>query len=314
MSDVSKMRPPGTGRILVIRGGAIGDFLVTLPALAALRRQFPDARIELVAYTHLGRLARLAGSVDLVHPIESRALAGFFARHGTLDPAISDLFAGSDVVFTYLYDPDEIFRTNILRVSGAQVIQGPHRPDEGVPKSAAAQFLSPMERLGIFDADPVPRIPVAPTIPRHPRRIAIHPGSGSPSKNWPVSSWRTLLETWISRSDVEVLLVGGEAENETIGTLRHQVPSPRLRILHGVPLDELAGHLAGCVGFVGHDSGITHLAAAVGIPTIALWGPTVEAVWRPGGTHVRVVRHPDGLLRLDAATVAAAAREQFSLG
>ena len=314
MSDKSKVRPPGTGRILVIRGGAIGDFVVTLPALAALRRQFPAARIELVAYTHVGRLAVLAGCVDQVHPIESRALAGFFARQGALDAKVSDLFAGSDVVFTYLYDPDQIFRTNILRVSGAQVIQGPHRPDEAVSRSAAEQFLAPMEGLGIFDADPVPRIPLDAAVPRHPRRIAVHPGSGSPSKNWPVSSWRTLVESWLAVPGIEVLLVGGEAENEAIGTLRHQVPSPRIRVLHGLPLDDLARQLAGCSGFVGHDSGITHLAAAVGTPTVVLWGPTVEAVWRPGGRHVRVVRHPDALIRLEAATVATAVREHFGMG
>jgi heptosyltransferase-2 len=306
MSDAPPSRSAGTGRILVIRGGAIGDFVVTLPVFSALRREFPTARLEVVAYTHIGRIAAAAGLVDTVHPIESRALAGFFARNGALDPAVSALFASANVVFTYLFDPDEIFRTNIGKVSRAQVIQGPHRPFETSPMPAAAQFLVPLERLGIFDPDPIPRLPLPQPPARTPRRIAVHPGSGGTSKNWPITAWQTLLTRWANNSDLELVLVGGEAENETLAHLRPLLPERRVTVLHGLPLDRLSATLAGCGAFVGHDSGISHLAAAAGTPTFVLWGPTAEHIWKPGGPHVRTIRHPEGIHRIEPATVSAA--------
>ena len=99
-------------KILVIRGGAIGDFILTLPAIAALRRQFPQAHLEVLGYPHIAQLAVAGGLADRVQPIEARGLAGFFARGGTLEPDLVDYFSEFDLVISYLYDPDGIFKTN----------------------------------------------------------------------------------------------------------------------------------------------------------------------------------------------------------
>ena len=145
-------------RILVIRGGAIGDFILTLPAIAALRRQFPQAHLEVLGYPHIAQLAVAGGLADRVQPIEARGLAGFFARGGTLEPDLMDYFSEFDVVISYLYDPDEIFKNNICRCLVGQFIVGAHRPDEADRIHATQVFLKPLERLAIFDADPVPRL------------------------------------------------------------------------------------------------------------------------------------------------------------
>src|SRR4051794_6642563 len=99
-------------RILIIRGGAIGDFILTLPALKALREAYPDARLEILGYEHIAVVARNRFYADAVRSIEYAALSGFFAKDGTLDPALSDYFASFDLVISYLFDPDEIFQTN----------------------------------------------------------------------------------------------------------------------------------------------------------------------------------------------------------
>src|SRR6266571_3254418 len=119
------------GKILVIRGGAIGDFILTLPAIAALRRQFPKAHLEVLGYPHIVQLALAAGLVDRIQAIEARPLAGFFARNGELAEDLADYFSEFDLIVSYLYDPDEIFKTNVGRCSVGQFITGPHRPDEG---------------------------------------------------------------------------------------------------------------------------------------------------------------------------------------
>lgn len=295
------------GRILVIRGGAIGDFILTLPAMAALRGQFPEAHLEVLGYPHIAQLAQFGGLVDRVQPIEARGLAGFFARHGVLDPATADYFARFDIILSYLFDPDDIFRTNVTACSRAQFIQGPHRPKENELEHATKVYLKPLERLAIFDADPVPRLikPPAKTVGHAHERsmIAVHPGSGSEQKNWPEASWEALLARGLAESPNELLLVGGEAEGDRLERLAARLATPRVRLARSLPLVELAGRLRSCAAFVGHDSGITHLAAALAVPTLALWGHTTEAVWRPQGERVIIARAEGGLAALPVERV-----------
>lgn len=293
------------GKILVIRGGAIGDFILTLPALAALRQQFPEAHLEVLGYPHIVQLAEAGGLVDRVQAIEARALAGFFARNGELAKELQDYFSGFNIVISYLYDPDEIFKTNVARCTKAQFIVGPHRPDESENLHATKVFLRPLERLAIFDADQVPRLSlvveesVQPAVPI----LALHPGSGSTRKNWPDVRWQELLRDLIDRSRFNLLLVGGEAEGDQLSTYARFLPENRVRLARSLPLKELARRLKLCAGFVGHDSGITHLAAAVGLPTLALWADTNIDVWRPLGSNIVVLHGEAGIESLPVGRV-----------
>jgi hypothetical protein len=291
------------GQILVIRGGAIGDFILTLPVLAALRQNFPQTRLEVLGYPHIARLALLGGLADDVRSIEARPLAGFFAAEGELDEALQAYFAGFALILSYLYDPDDIFRTNVARCSRAQFIAGPHRPGDAEGVHAARVLLRPLERLAIFDADPVPRLSLSPR-PSTRNRLALHPGSGSERKNWPEARWAELLQRLVEQSALSFLLVGGEAEGNRLDRLAALVPPHRLELARNLRLGELADRLAGSAAFIGHDSGITHLAAALGVPGLALWGDSVEAVWRPGGEHITVLRAPTGLSGVPVGHVA----------
>ena len=302
------------GRILVIRGGAIGDFILTLPAITALRRQFPEAHLEVLGYPHIAQLALAGGLVNRVQSIEAGALAGFFARGGELVENLADYFSEFDVILSYLYDPDGIFETNVRLCTGAQFIVGPHRADEAARLHAAKVYLQPLERLAIFDADPIPRlsfVPRSPSINSQPpvtNLLALHPGSGSERKNWPEPKWAELVQHLMSSTELDLLLVGGEAEGERLQRLAAELPPARRRVAQSLPLADLAQLLAACRAFVGHDSGISHLAAAVGLPGLVLWGDTAEEVWRPPSEKVVVLRHPAGLARLPVAEVAARLR------
>jgi heptosyltransferase-3 len=304
------------GKILVIRGGAIGDFILTLPAIAALRRQFPGASLEVLGYPHIVQLAMAGGLVDQARPIEAGALAGFFARGGRLAEELVDYFSEFDLILSYLYDPDQIFQTNVSLCSPAQFIAGPHRPDESAGMHAAKVYLKPLERLAIFDADPVPELRIGRTAgaartapgqagdpPEALLTLALHPGSGSDRKNWPEACWAELLEWLIRETELRLLLVGGEAEGERLQRLAAALPPTRTRVAQSLPLAKLAGLLAACAGFVGHDSGISHLAAAVGLRVLILWGDTAEAIWRPPHARVIVLRNRAGLDRLPVANV-----------
>jgi heptosyltransferase-2 len=297
------------GRILVIRGGAIGDFILTLPAIAALRRQFPAAHLEVLGYPHIAQLALAGGLVNRVQSIEARALAGFFARGGELAEDLADYFSEFDLILSYLYDPDGIFQTNVSLCTGAQFIVGPHRADESARLHATKAYLQPLERLAIFDADSIPRLrltarPLSPNPqPSTFNLLALHPGSGSERKNWPEANWAELLRHLMNSTGFHLLLVGGEAEGERLQRLAAALPPARCRVAQSLPLADLAYQLAGCGAFIGHDSGISHLAAAVGLPGVVLWGDTAEEIWRPPSEKVVVLRHPAGLARLPVEAV-----------
>jgi heptosyltransferase-3 len=293
------------GKILVIRGGAIGDFILTLPAISALRAQFPDAFLEVLGYPHIVQLAQAGKVVDRVQSIEARALAGFFARNGTLEEDLRDYFSEFDLIISYLYDPDEIFKTNLARCTTAQFIGGPHRPSESGGVHATQVFLKPLERLAIFDADPVPRLSLG-AGPNSKRPLALHPGSGSESKNWPEEKWAELLENLIAGTPFNLLLVGGEAEGERLQNLAATLPPTRLTVAQSLPLVELGRMLERSCAFIGHDSGISHLAAALGLPGLVLWGDTVESVWRPPSEKIKIIRHADKLAELSVAEVMSA--------
>ncbi len=305
---------PVRGKILVIRGGAIGDFILTLPAIAALRQRFPEAHLEVLGYPHIVQLALAGGLVNQTRSIEAQALAGFFARKGELADELAEYFSAFDLILSYLYDPDEIFQANVTRCSRAQFIAGPHRADEKQGIHATKLYLKPLERLAIFDADDVPRLRLNPTASGHQpasmSRLALHPGSGSESKNWPEHKWAELLERLLISTEFNLLLIGGEAEGERLQRLAATLPPDRVRIAQSLPLPELAGLLRDCAGFVGHDSGISHLAAAVGLPGLVLWGDTAEAIWRPPSEKMIVLRRASGLAELPVNEVLDSVRRQ----
>jgi heptosyltransferase-2 len=294
------------GTILVIRGGAIGDFILTLPVLSALRAQLPRARLEVLGYLHIAGLAVAGGLANEVRAIEARPLAGFFARRGELTPEWQDYFAGFAIIISYLYDPDGFFQANVARCSKAQFIAGPHRPDDAADVHATEVFLKPLERLAIFDADPTPVLSLdSSRNTEHATRpqLALHPGSGSERKNWPETKWAELLERLIRTTSVKLLLVGGEAEGERLERLASRLPLERVELARNVPLIELAARLANCRAFVGHDSGITHLAAALGLGGLVLWGETSQVVWRPRTDRMRILASSGGLPALSVETV-----------
>lgn len=285
---------PARGKILVIRGGAIGDFILTLPVIAALRQQFPEAHLEVLGYPHIIQLAEAGGLVDRAQSIEARALAGFFARRGILAEDLAEYFSEFDIILSYLYDPDDIFKTNIARCSTAQFIVGPYRPNEAEKVHASKVYLRPLERFAIFDADPLPRLLLKPQ-PSALKQIALHPGSGSEKKNWPEARWANLLQHLVNSTDFNLLLMGGEAEGERLQRLAAALPIMRTRVAQSLPLTELARLIQPSAAFIGHDSGISHLAAALDVPGIVLWGNTVEEIWRPPHEHVAVLKNPGGL-------------------
>jgi heptosyltransferase-3 len=299
-------------RILVIRGGAIGDFILTLPALRALRKTFPDAHIEILGYKHIVSLAENRFYAQAVRSIEYGPLSSFFTKTAELADDLANYFAGFDLIVSYLYDPDGLFEMNLRRCGVENLLRGPHKIDQA--EHAAMQLARPLAELGIgtneFAAKVFPSAPdrqFARDFIKDVARpiVAIHPGSGSERKNWPLQNWIELGNRLLASGIFggSLLVVSGEADQAQVAQLQSLWTNARATFARNLPLPHLVAVLEQTI-FIGHDSGISHLAAAAGANCILLFGPTDPRVWAPRNENVRVIRSPTGAMEdVDLAQV-----------
>lgn len=280
-------------RILVLRGGAIGDFIVTLPVLQALRDRWPDGYIELVGYPRVTELASAAGLVHHTSSLDQAGIARFFALKPMFTPEQREWIASFDIVLNYLNDPDGSLRENLSQAGARLLLCGSPLVERG---HAVDHLVRPLESLAIYASGAVPRL-------RIPKRadegIIIHPGSGSPKKNWPLERFLDLAR----RLNRNVRFLVGEADEDVSARLSGAAPD--IPVIREPSLTSVATILAGSSGYIGNDSGITHLAAAVGAPVVALFGPSDPNRWGPRGDYVHILRAPGGTMSaLDLEEVA----------
>jgi len=292
-------------RILVTRGGAIGDFIVALPALKALREACPHAHIEILGYKHIAVLAENRFYAQAVRSIEYGSLSGFFAKNSELPAELADYFASFDLIISYLYDPDGVFESNLRRCGVKNLLWGPAKIVE-TSDQAARQLARPIEELGIKVVDLTEKISLSEEDRQFGREflqtpsqpfIAIHPGSGSKEKNWPLQNWIELFsrEHWHVEDRPSLIVISGEADKAQTAHLEHTWKDQDVRFAKDLPLPHLAAVLEHSI-YVGHDSGISHLAAAAGANCILLFGPTDPNLWAPRNENVQVLRASSGRL------------------
>lgn len=288
--------------ILIFRGGALGDFLVTLPLLKALRQRWPDARLECVGNSRAAQLALLDGTLHAAHD-QSEARWAQLYGDDALPPAFKAWLGSFDLVLNFWPDPGgELARR--FPVTSAQLYLAAGSRIETRP--ACLHFFTLLEDWGLPPPYPAHlALPdsyateAAKLLRPDSRRIVLHPGSGSPRKNWPVKCWFKLIE---HLAPEPLLIVLGEAERPVRDEM-HALASDSIRIADTWPLPLLAAAISGCRILVGHDSGIAHLAAAVGTPCVVLFGPTEPAVWAPFGESITVLKHGDDLGHISIADV-----------
>jgi heptosyltransferase-3 len=246
--------------VLVLRPGALGDTLLAVPALRALRRRF--APLTLAAHAGAARLLAAVGEID-------HALAFD-------DPSLGWLFSGDGA-------PDEAIVAWMNRDSAPglrdALVVAPSRP-AGEDVHCARYLLDTLAGAGVdsaLDARPLRVSRLASD------DVLIHPGSGSAAKNWPAARFATV----IASLGGPVRMIVGEADQQAA----HDVETclgravPRLEHLR---LEDLAARLAGCRAYLGNDSGVSHLAGLCGARSVVLFGPTSPSVWRPLGPEVHI--------------------------
>ncbi len=303
-------------RFLVLRGGAIGDFIVTLPVFQALRQQWPMAQIDIWGYPHIADLAVAAGLAESVVSLERAEMARFFVPSPEFTDAQVATVRSFDLIFNYLHDPVGQVRSNLLLAGAKQVLSGSPIIKWG---HAIPFLLEPLQALAIYETELIPELDLSGEARAAARKhlqmlgikgrpVVVHPGSGSPAKTWPIARFIDIVRR-LQTQEQEVAVVLGEADTEAAATLERELP--KLPRLQNMTLVELAAMLSESARFLGNDSGITHLAAAVGVPVVALFGPSDAMTWAPRGRGgITVLKAPEGELeRLAVETVWAALRD-----
>jgi len=289
-------------RILVIRGGAIGDFILTLPALKALRDAYPHAHMEILGYKNIAALTENRFYAQAVRSIEYGPLSTFFAKNAELTSELATYFANFDLIVSYLYDPDGIFESNLRRCGVELLIRGPAKIDKG--EHAARQLARPMQELGLAIDDLAAKVyPSTEDRQRGqeflhdlPRPLVVfHPGSGSKRKNWPLENWIDVGNHLLGLDDFQgsLVIASGEADEDQVRSLRAIWKNERVQFAKNFPLPDLVAVFENAI-FVGHDSGISQLAAAAGANCILLFGPSDPEVWAPKNEKVQIIQAPTG--------------------
>jgi heptosyltransferase-3 len=255
-------------RRLVIRPGAIGDLIVSLPAIEILKADY----LEVWTAPPTAPLVRFAARVRGI-PSTGLDLLGVTDPP---PPLIQDLRGFDSIVSWYGTNRPE-FRAAVAAL-GLPFTFLPALPARGCGVHATDFYLDQVRTLATYGGaeyagDGIPYI----ECPGGPREFAaIHPFSGSASKNWPLEKFRALAAKLERYMPVQWL--AGDDDPPLPGAVRI------------ADLYEVACWLATARVYVGNDSGITHLAAAVGTPVLALFGHTYPNVWAPRGSHVRVLK------------------------
>lgn len=256
-------------RTLVVHTGGIGDFLLMCPTL---KRLAEDGPLELAGpYRDRLHLAVASGIADAAHDLDSTGFGSVFAEVGD---SVLRFLSGFDRVIVWMQDDGAIRKA--CESAGVRDIRiFPGLPPENWSRHASDYFA---ECLGMGSLPPL-RLPFESD--EAPHDVLIHPGSGGARKNWPMDRFATLAAKLES---------AGRRVEWIVGPAEEHLSLPEKSVLLAVPsLVTLARHLSVTRLYVGNDSGITHLAAACGCESIAIFGPTNPVVWAPRGDHVTVV-------------------------
>jgi heptosyltransferase-3 len=284
--------------ILVWHQGALGDLLLAGPALAAISRHYPGARIT--ALGHPERWSLLAGSLPLEEVWDSgAALWAPLFGNGVLPPAIRERLARFQLALAFSPRPQNTLQDQIHQAGIPLVHWLPSFPETGSDAVAALQarhlaalglhYVPGPFQLAIGGSPGEERV----EFPGPGPWLAVAPGSGQVRKNWPLSHYYEVSRTLAWQFSMGIVWLAGPAEEAALPYLEALAQAQGHLLLANRPLAQVARVLTCCRLYIGNDSGLTHLAAAVAGPDVlALFGPTDPRVWAPLGPQVHALVAP----------------------
>ena len=277
-------------RACVIFPGALGDFVCFLPALHQLANA---SAVDLLARSEYAAIAPRRVSVKSLERAEVRQL---FIDGGALDPRVSQFYSRYAAIYSWFASQQSVFVDQLQKAAQGRAQIFPFRPEK-FTLHQADYYLSCLEREESKAAEPLVELRGDALLwcDAFCRRMEIGrapflimaPGSGAGGKNWPEAHYLQLADWWREQFGGKVVVVLGPVEAERQGFERL---SSCYHVAIGLDLARLAALIARCDVYIGNDSGVTHLAAAVGASTVAIFGPSNDRQWAPRGPRVSILR------------------------
>jgi ADP-heptose:LPS heptosyltransferase len=276
-------------KVCVLFPGALGDFICFLPALHALAG---DAAVDLFARTEFADIAPTGVSVD---SLERAEISTLFRSDSVDDAPAQRFFRSYDAVYSWFASRDENAVRRLKALTQGRARLFPFRPSSGGHQTD--HYLSSLGLKGFVP--PGRLIEVRPQavawaagsrarhLFQHRPLLAIAPGSGAREKNWPVEDFFATARWWKKSTGGQVVRLIGPVERERGGSGAVENICVNASDLS---LSQVCALLARSDVYLGNDSGISHLAAALGVPTVALFGPTDARQWAPRGEKVILLR------------------------
>jgi len=279
-------------RLCVLFPGALGDFICCLPAMQVLARK---GKVDVFARSEF---AGIVADDLTVHSLERREIAELFSAGGAADERVRSVFGDYAAVYSWMGSAQPDFVRRLQAASNGRARIFPFRPSQAECHQTEYYFRC------LHDGDSIIPDPLLSlrqdaiawredfwarhALSQRPV-LVLAPGSGAREKNWAEDSFVAVAEWWRDRTNGAVVVLIGPVEEERGVALRLQ----NLGVLAcGLDLAQAAALLVGGDVYIGNDSGITHLAAASGIRTVALFGPSDPRQWAPRGSKVAILtRH-----------------------
>jgi ADP-heptose:LPS heptosyltransferase len=280
------------GRVLVVHQGAVGDLILALPAIKALRETLQPARLEMLGHPWTLALVRGRPYADAIMDINRGDMAPLFHEDASLPRTITAYLGTFAAAFCFTRS--ETLAHNLRRAGIRHVFTLPSFPETRM--HVTDHHLLSLNAHGISSTSALPMIFVREEEQREARKfllnqrwdlegiVALHPGAGSRKKVWHTACFAALAKALASAGH-KILIIEGPADKAAAAEVKAGLREIPYLHLHDLPLTRLAALLSFASLFIGNDSGISHLAAALNIPTIALFGPTDPYVWAPRGNR-----------------------------
>ena len=300
-----------TGTILGVRAGALGDVLLGIPSWQAIRRANLSGSIVVASPSGPAQfiVSSVRGPLRIIRP-DTQAIADLylgdddrFQNGGNFVSAAAVGFDWASVTHAVVWTQASLHIADRLRARGVGcVVVAPPFPPASNRTHVADWLASTIEPVGgVLPAgwDASPWIKQSSAVASlddqwsgaedfaEGRCVVVHPGSGSARKCWPALSWLALIRDLVGQG-YKVMVLEGEADGPAVTAITTAMSRQMVWVVRGRSLAEVARLFADASGVIANDSGIAHLAAGLGVPTVAIFGPTDPAVWRPRGPIVRV--------------------------
>ncbi|MGB9701034.1 MAG: glycosyltransferase family 9 protein [Thermodesulfobacteriota bacterium] len=286
-------------RILIGHAGGLGDLLLALPAMRLFCQNFSPYELELLGYPE--RLALISWDLkaQAMHSIDSAEIAYLFSSVDEIPSNLKAFFSSFEIALIFGQSWAKGLEKGLQKSGMKEILFLNTFPKNKGRIHIHDHLMADLKSFGIkgsIEKSPL-QLPKEAEKFAHqfwaekniyplPKVLAIHPGSGNPAKNWPAQNFAQVADYFADLA--KILLISGPAPDggqEVMSELKKAKPI----MVHNLPLLKLAGLLKNCVAFIGNDSGITHLAASLGIPTLSIFGPTDPQVWGPQGEKVQVL-------------------------